>query len=235
MSIINREEANKYYKLINELVDEYIIKWKIRPSNLKKYLKPNSDRFNKFLQINQLHNIKGANIILTDIIEDRYNMEKDGVMTFENFKIFESEDFKITTINQCLYKGIEAATNQMEKVLADYYDVNLGDIDIIDPERHMFKLNNWENKNIGIIIYSEEDIQLIKSNVSELLFNELLNKNVELNTISIDLSDLIDKTNFNDKIEKILNKEKMINIISKCLNQFEFKNSFNNYYIWTLE
>jgi len=49
MSINNREDANKYYQIINELVDEYIDKWKIRPKNLKKYLRPGSDRFNKFL------------------------------------------------------------------------------------------------------------------------------------------------------------------------------------------
>lgn len=235
MSITNREEANKYYKLINELVDEYIIKWKIRPSNLKNYLKPNSDRFNKFLERNHLHNIKGANTILKDIIDDRYHMEKDGVMAFESFKIYESEDFNITTIAQCLYKGVEKATNHMEKIIADYFDVNLGDIDIIDSERHMFKINNWDNKNIGVIVYSMEDIELIKINITELLLNELLSKKVELSTISINLSELIDKSAFNDKVETILNKEKIIDIISGCLNQFDFKTTFNNYFIWTLE
>ena len=37
MSINNREDANKYYQIMNELVDEYIDKWKIRPAKLKKY------------------------------------------------------------------------------------------------------------------------------------------------------------------------------------------------------
>ena len=37
MSINNREDANKYYQVINSLVDEYTEKHKIRPSNLKRY------------------------------------------------------------------------------------------------------------------------------------------------------------------------------------------------------
>ena len=41
MSINNREDANKYYQIMNELVDEYIDKWKIRPAKLKKYLSHN--------------------------------------------------------------------------------------------------------------------------------------------------------------------------------------------------
>ena len=32
MSINNSEDANKYYQMINGLVDDYIDKWKVRPS-----------------------------------------------------------------------------------------------------------------------------------------------------------------------------------------------------------
>ena len=50
MSINNREDANRYYQVINGLVDDYLDKWKVRPSNLKRYLQPGSERFNKFLE-----------------------------------------------------------------------------------------------------------------------------------------------------------------------------------------
>jgi hypothetical protein len=39
MSINSKEDANKYYQVVNNLVDDYIDKWKIKPSNLKKILK----------------------------------------------------------------------------------------------------------------------------------------------------------------------------------------------------
>ena len=77
MSINTREDANKYYQMINDLVDEYTEKNKIRPSNLKRYLQPGSERFNRFLERNKLNDIKGASVILKDVIEDRENMEKD--------------------------------------------------------------------------------------------------------------------------------------------------------------
>ena len=46
--ISNSEDLNKYYKIINELVDNYVEKHKIKPSRLINYLSPGSDRFKKF-------------------------------------------------------------------------------------------------------------------------------------------------------------------------------------------
>ena len=39
MSINNREDVNRYYQIINELLDEYTEQHKIRPSNLKRYFR----------------------------------------------------------------------------------------------------------------------------------------------------------------------------------------------------
>ena len=55
MSIRNSDDANRYYQLLNELVDEYMEKGKIRPSNLRRYLEPGSERFKKFLIRNKLN------------------------------------------------------------------------------------------------------------------------------------------------------------------------------------
>ena len=125
MSINNREDLNKYYDIINELVDEYIDKWKIRPSRLKKYLKPGTKRFQNFLNRNNLSEVNGSDRILRDIIDDRTSMEKDGILTFESYKLFESDNFEIKSLEECLYKGVEKADLKMEKVLADYFDTNL--------------------------------------------------------------------------------------------------------------
>ena len=48
MSINSREDANKYYQVVNKLVDEYIDKWKIKPSRTQILVikKPIAD-FNK--------------------------------------------------------------------------------------------------------------------------------------------------------------------------------------------
>jgi hypothetical protein len=234
MSINNREDANKYYQMINDLVDEYTEKNKIRPSNLKRYLQPGSERFNRFLERNKLKDIKGASIILKDIIEDRESMEKDGVITFESFKMFESEEFKIHSMKQCLYKGIEKATQQMEKVLADHFDTNLGDIDIVDADKHIFKISDWNNHDVQVVIYSKEEMDVILTNIVEHLYGELSKKKIELSQhISIELSDLIKEDVFTTKIENILTGDLAKKLISDCLdNGFNFKDEFKGYFIW---
>jgi len=234
MAINNREDANRYYQIVNELVDDYLDKWKIRPSNLKRYLQPGSERFNKFLERNKLKDIKGAERILQDVIEDRYHMEKDGVITFESFKMFESEEFKIHSMKQCLYKGIEKANQKMEKILADHFDTNLGDIDIVDSDKHIFKINDWNNQDVEVVIYSKEEMDIILTNVVDHLYEELSKKKIELTQhISIELTDLIKKEAFTDRFEYILTDDMAKKLISDCLDDnFKFKDEFNGYFIW---
>ena len=243
MSINNREDANKYYQLINELVDEYIDKWKIRPSRLGKYLRPGSDRFNKFLMRNNLSEVKGAEVILKDIIEDRVHMEKDGVMTFESFHLFESDDFKIDSMKECLYKGIEKADIKMEKILADVFDTNLGSIDIVDADKHIFKIEDWEGEDKKVIIYSsDDDLLTIKENIMNHLYEDISKRKIELtDKISIDLNNLIDENDFEDYIDETFGlpgyfpNKKFLDIITDLLTDYKYFKEFTDsdiYHIW---
>ena len=218
MSINNKEDANRYYQVINGLVDDYLDKWKVRPSNLKRYLHPGSERFNKFLERNKLKDIKGADVILKDIIEDRDSMEQDGIITFESFKMFESEEFKIHSLKQSLYKGIEKATSSQEKVLADHFDTNLGDIDIIDADKHIFKINDWNNHDVEVVIYSKEDLEVIEGNMIDHLYTELSKSKITLtDNISIELKDLVKEEVFENKMFDIFTPEFLIKTISDLL------------------
>lgn len=238
--IINREQANKYYGLINELVDEYIDKWKIKPSRLKKYLRPGSERFENFLVRNDLVDIKGADRILKDIIEDRNSLESDGVITFESFFIFESSDFKIGSMRECLYKGIEKSNLDMEKELADYFDTNLGSIDVKDSDKHIFRLENWEGDDKSIVIYSKEDLEIIQENIFEYLYSELLKKEIELTSkIKIKLGEMISQDIFDNKMFDLLSSDKLVEVISDLLGDYKFENESSitqsgqrEYFIW---
>lgn len=233
MSINNREDANKYYQMINELVDDYIDKWKIRPSSLRRYLQPGSERFNRFLERNKLKDIKGSEVILKDIIEDRDHMEKDGVITFESFKMFESEEFKIQSLKQCLYKGIEKADIKMEKELADYFDVNLGDIDIIDSDKHIFRVNDWKNDDWNVVIYSKEEMDVILTNITDHLYEDLSKRKVELTkSISIELSDLIKEEAFESRIMHIMTEDLAKQLIGEALDEYKFQAESNGHFIW---
>ena len=234
MSINNRDDVNRYYNVINGLVDNYIDKWKIRPSSLKRYLQPGSERFNKFLERNKLKDIKGAEVILKDVIEDRAHMESDGVITFESFKILESNDFKIQSMKQCLYKGIEKADIKMEKILADVFDTNLGSINIIDSDKHKFKIEDWEGEDIKVVIYSSEDMDIIKYNMIEFLYEELSKKKVQItDSIEIELDSIVDYDNFLSKSESKFDEDFVAKIITECLgDDFQFKYEKEDHFIW---
>ena len=234
MSINSREDVNKYYQILNELVDEYTENNKIRPSNLKRYLQPGSERFNRFLEKNKMKDVKRADVILKDILDDREAMEKDGVITFESFKIFESEEFKIHSMKECLYKGIEKSTQKMEKVLADHFDTNLGHIDSVDSDKHIFKISDWEKQDCNVIIYSKEEMNVIKYNMFDHLYDEISKSKFEIVTgVSIELSRLIDKDIFESKLSDIFTEEKLIKTITDCLGgDYKFEKEVSDYFIW---
>ena len=233
MSINNREDANKYYQVVNSLVDDYIEKWKIRPSNLKKYLNPGSDRFNKFLERNGLKDIKGVQKVLKDVLEDRESMEEDGVITFENFKFFESTEFKLASLKQCLYKGIEKASNMHEKAIADAFDTSLGHIDIVDSDKHKFIVDTWGNNKIDVIVYTKEEVELISENMIEYLVSEAKSKEVVISDgITIKLENIISDDNLKSQLRDNYFSDKS-NLISKCLESYEFYKEFDKYFIWT--
>jgi hypothetical protein len=237
MSISSREDANKYYQQVNKLVDEYIDKWKIKPTNLKKYLKAGSDKFEKFIERNGLKDVNGIKQVINDVIEDRVHMETDGVLTFESFKVFESDEFKITSLIQCLYKGIGKTDIKTEKFLADHFDANLSQIDIIDSDKHMFKIKNWENEDILAIVYNKDEFDIIKENIKEYLLDELLKKDVDFIVgVSVKLEDLIDKEKFETEIESKLTDKVITDLINDSLEsnytKFEFEKT-DNYYLWS--
>lgn len=233
MSISNREEANKYYQLINGLVDEYVESYKIRPSKLRTYLKPNGERFNKFLKKNGLDSIQGANQILNDVIDDRVSEEVDGVVTFESFKYYESSEFKIQSMKECLYKGIDKSTLNQEKVLADFFDTNLSSIDSIDTHKHLFKVEDWDGDHKSVVIYNEEEFDIIKNNFIEHLFEELSNKQIEVGEFVIELKSLIEKNSFVGKLEENLTKNKTTDLVSKCLgDRWSFEGVYQKNFIW---
>jgi len=222
MSIKNREDADKYYQVINQLIDDYMDKWKIKPSNLKRYLKRGSDKFNKFILRNNLKGIDGIEIVLNDVIEDRINMETNEVLTFDSFKLFESDDFKIDKLVSCIYKGIGYSDINMEKKIADIFNSSLSEINVIDSDKHLFKVNLWNNENgkkdIDVVIFSSDDMDIIKGNLIEFFFDYMLNKTISIDgSFDISLDGLIDKSNFEKTIGDRLVDDVLIKIVSETL------------------
>jgi hypothetical protein len=236
MSISSREDANKYYQLVNKLVDNYMDKWKIRPTNLKRYLKTGSDKFEKFIERNGLKDINGIKQVINDVINDRVSMERDGILKFESFKVFESDEFKITSLSQCLYKGIGKTDIKAEKFLADHFDTNLSQIDIVDSDKHLFKVTTWENDNLLVIVYNKDEIDIIKENMIEYLKNELIKQKLDLIGITIPLEDIIDKSKIEIYINGFLSPEKISDLINNSFeNKFNKFEKTDDFYLWSKE
>lgn len=235
MSIKNREDANKYYTIVNELINDYVDKWKIRPASLRKYLKAGSTKIESFITRNGLNDIIGIKQIINDVIDDRVNMEKDGVLTFENFKLFESDEFKITSLIQCLYKGVGKTDIKSEKILADHFDTNLSKIDVVDSEKHLFKINDWENKDLLVIIYNNDEFDIIKNNIKEYLLNELLKKEIEFSGIKLNIEKFVDKEKFEKSVDEKLTDEKLTDLVNEAIKNEHSKfklTKTDTHYIW---
>ena len=234
MSISNREEANKYYQLINGLVDGYVESHNIRPSSLRRYFKPDGERMQKFLLKNKLSEIPGVKQVLNDVIDDRVSEEIDGVITFETFKYFESEEFKINSMKECLYKAIDKSTISQEKVLADYFDTNLSSIDVVDTHKHRFTLVDWEGGLKHVVIYSEEEVETIKDNFIQHLFEEISKKEIQVGNFQMQLSSLINKDLVFGTLEEKFTKPVITDSICSCLGEdWEFQAVSTGQFIWT--
>jgi hypothetical protein len=235
MSINSREDANKYYQIVNALIDNYITKEKIKPQNLRRYLKNGSDKFEKFIERNGLKDINGIRQVINDVIDSWTHIENDGIMTFESYKLYESEEFKITSLIQCLYKGIGKTDINTEKFLADYFDTNLSHIDIVDSDKHIFKINDWENKDLIAIVYNNDELDIIKENIKEYLTGLLLNKKVDLLGLEVKLESIIDKTKAEGYIQSELGDERITDLINNSLEQnytkFNYKKT-DKFHLW---
>jgi len=216
--IKSSEDANKYYNLVNQYVDEYVDKWKIKPTNLKNYLLGNKSRLVNFLERKGLKDIGNIDRVVLDVIEDRVAMHNDGVITFENFKLFESEEFKVIDLKQCLYKGVEKATINHEKILADFFDLSLSQIDPISPDKHTFWVHDVDTP---VTIYTKEELLIIKENIIEYSYNQVSNKNVSLDLgrskFEMKLSEFMSENQFKEKFSTILSDDKLIEVVSSIL------------------
>ena len=120
----------------------------------------------------------------------------------------------------------------MEKVLADVFDTNLGSIDVVDSSKHIFKVNDWNGEDINVLIYSKEDLELIKGNVIDCLYNEVISKKVLLGgLIDVSLGDFVSQDGFTTMMSDRLEGDGLNDIISHLL-EMEAYESFNGYQIW---
>lgn len=242
--IENTEDNNKYYQLVNEYIDEYINKWKISPSKLVYYFnKP--ERIESFLKRHKIDDVQGIKRIFKDVLEDRQNMEKDGILKFESFL---NEDLGNISFSK---SGI-----YHEKILADLYNTSVGHVAIINDDEHKYKINDF-GKEIEVVIYSSEDLEEFKKSSLYKILSQLKESTIELFKVDLGLqsgkeiksnlvfnvSDLVDDDVLEKNILEKLDKKKILEMITHFINDYPVlksgkkykpKTEFKGNYIWEL-
>jgi hypothetical protein len=220
MGIANREDANKYYNQVRCLMDEYMRSEAIRPSRLGVYMKPNGDNFNFFLKVHGLSEVNGIDTVLKDVIEDLVAMEEDGVMTFENFKLMESDEFRIYRAEQCLYKGIGSSGKEHEKALADEFKTSVGHVELIDADSHEYEIEDWEGKFLAVI-YSEDEFEIISDNFIEYSYQKAIEMRiVPIPGVEISLDGMLSEDVFRKSLSaKLAENDSFLEILSEMIGK----------------
>lgn len=248
MSINNREDANRYYDQMRKLVSDYMSRERIRPSELSGYMKPGGEYFNLFLKMSNLREVNGIDVVLKDTIQDILGMEEDGVMTFESFKIYESDEFKVVRIEQCLRKGIMPATREAEQAISDFYDTDLGFIELMTEKEygdvveygpgHSFSVEGWEKDVMRVVAYHQEEIEIIYENLSDFIYQEASGESINLPIgVQIPLKDVLDEQSFKSNLRKemVENRDfegrKFIGII-EAITKAKYVGKKKNYFLF---
>lgn len=211
IKINNTQDANTYYKLVNDFIDKYLVDWKIKPSKLANYLK-NSEKFEKFLHKHKLKEVWNINRIINDIIEDRTGIEQDGVLKFEKFSLLKEN---LISLN--------SADISYEKQLADYYNIGLSHINLKDISLNLYEIKDFDKSKYAVI-YSNKDLI---NNIENITFN--IKKAILLNYHEIDdlegyhfsldlkMLDIVDNKKLSYKLEELINKDFFISILKQTI------------------
>ena len=235
--ISNSSELNQYYGKINNYIDEYISSHRVSPTEIYKYINKN---MNRFLEKFGLNDIEYIEQIVKDVVEHRKNMERDKIFKFEQF---------ISKINESLIT-LTPSTVLHEKILADYYNTSLGHIELMDPNLHLYEIRDFD-KIIKSIIFSSEEIELLKTKIQQKISSEISDMSVELNSLdgqildqslNFNLKSILSEELLSENINSKLNSVVLINFITKLipnsmmrLGEFpsvKFKEIYKGHYIW---
>lgn len=242
---ITPDNINDFYDKINELIDSYFESWKIKPSALKRYLKPGSIGLKKFIDRNELNDIIKIEKIITDVVDDRYGMEKDGIIKFESFNDLDlsldpNDNNKIDIIysfwTHPIFENISPSNIEYEKSICDKYRVSLGHVSVIDLDRHIYEVSHHEG-SFKVFVLSDEDISNIMNNFKMIILDRIYNKTIDMKDINfkINLSKILrNKEDLLNQLEIKVNHDHTIKVIIDLLqnDDFDYSGKLKGYYFW---
>lgn len=233
-SKIDRTNIDNLYQKVNELIDTYFT-WNIKPSALKNYLKKGSIGLKKFIQNNSLEVYENIEKIIEDIVDDRYSLELDGVRKFENFDFKIDENIEQSDVDKVLYSNLKESNIGYEKILADLYRISLSNVIEENTKAHRYSVSESEDTHL-VIIFSKDDLEIIKSNIIEYAFDYLSKIDIKMESLFLkfNLKNKLDKSLFESKMVEETKDMKVEDWISDVLDieEYQFKSEYKGYFIW---
>jgi hypothetical protein len=164
-------------------------------------------------------------------------MEKDKIVTFENF----------TKLNES-FISLSEPNIDYEKVLADKFNTSLGHIVLVDSELHLYKIEDF-GKVFYASILSKNDIESIQNKLIESMIDEIKSQSIFIdNVMSVSisplrflLSDFINQDELKSHVIAKIDKNLINNIIKTILESKSVGSSFmgpdekSEYSIWFSE
>lgn len=182
----NSKDITKKYQKIRNLLKSWCKDKGISWSKIQRYLEKESN-YKKFIEHNNL--------------EDTHSTKKIIFDTLEDFLISESLEW--------------GSMFEHEKMLADYFDVSLSHIKLLEPKLNLFQIDLF-GELVKVICLSKEDIIELEEMISQEFFSSLSNlrmdmnvspNNIELNILPSDTQgDLLPLINSSKLSEKLLEK-----------------------------
>jgi hypothetical protein len=160
---------------------------------------------------------------------------------FNNFKPLNEITLPTLKIDEIL-DDVPTSTSLMKNVLATYYKTYEEYIDIVDKNKHIYKIYDLSgeimNNNrsyFNSCIFEKQDIHKIKQNIIDYSIGEFhYNLPNNLNIFGIDLkpSSFINKEDLKMSFDNTITIQDTLNIIGNILG-YERMEQFNDFYIWT--
>jgi len=237
--ITNTDEANQFYSKINNLVDEYISKWKVRPAELKKYFEKN---LKTILERSGLADVEGIEKVVRDVVDHRYHMQLDKILKFESFNISEN------------VLSIGNSSIQHEKVLADFYGTSIGHVEAVDEGMHIYKIMDF-GERINAIIFSDDELNQIHKNMVDSILEDTKKKMLsvkEIDGVNLEspvkmwMSEIMDDKKFRSELEKKIDRDSLIVIIKQIVQKgqqmpvsfgserLQYKGDNKGFHIWEI-
>jgi hypothetical protein len=202
---ITKDNIDNYYQIVNDKIDQHFGKY-INPSNLKRYLSPDSKGMKKFIESEDLKEVERIEKIVSDCVNDRVAVSERDILTFESFTYNENEDLSVIYNLRDQTPMDDKEIREILRDLSDIYETSvskmkfLGDVDFYSDDNQ--KTNRILMEDIEgekeVIFFNNFFVYKYLEVISGYIYEELTDDNYKMPflDIEIDLKKVIDKEEF---------------------------------------